>query len=193
MEHFDLLVIGGGPGGYLCAERAAQGGMTVTMNEDGTLSAQQQESDHGLTPAEGLSYARFRELMNQADDLLGGGSDYREDRLSAFAYRGKTYEEALREYEEAREIDRYTGAHARLFSDYMTIFCAFLPAFLMVSEGLRDRRARMRELIFTRRVLLPEAYPDPVRRRGAALHGPGAPANGDRYRSQRPAVQRAFH
>ncbi len=130
----------------------AQGGMTVTMNEDGTLSAQQQESNHGLTPAEGLSYARFRELMNQADDLLGGGSDYREDRLSAFAYRGKTYEEALREYKEAREIDRYTGAHARLFSDYMTIFCAFLPAFLMVSEGLRDRRARMRELIFTRRV-----------------------------------------
>ena len=25
MEHFDLLVIGGGPGGYLCAQRAAQG------------------------------------------------------------------------------------------------------------------------------------------------------------------------
>ena len=33
MEHFDLLVIGGGPGGYLCAERAAQGGMTVCLFE----------------------------------------------------------------------------------------------------------------------------------------------------------------
>lgn len=33
MEHFDLLVIGGGPGGYLCAERAAQGGMTVALFE----------------------------------------------------------------------------------------------------------------------------------------------------------------
>ena len=33
MEHFDVLVIGGGPGGYLCAERAAQGGMTVALFE----------------------------------------------------------------------------------------------------------------------------------------------------------------
>ena len=27
MEVFDLLVLGGGPGGYLCAERAAQNGL----------------------------------------------------------------------------------------------------------------------------------------------------------------------
>lgn len=33
MDTFDLLVIGGGPGGYLCAERAAQGGMKVCLFE----------------------------------------------------------------------------------------------------------------------------------------------------------------
>ena len=33
MEHFDLLIIGGGPGGYLCAERAAQGGMSAALFE----------------------------------------------------------------------------------------------------------------------------------------------------------------
>ena len=33
MEHFDVLVIGGGPGGYLCAERAAQGGLSVAVFE----------------------------------------------------------------------------------------------------------------------------------------------------------------
>ena len=33
MELFDLLVIGGGPGGYLCAERAAQGGLKVALFE----------------------------------------------------------------------------------------------------------------------------------------------------------------
>lgn len=37
MEHFDLLVIGGGPGGYLCAERAAQGGMKVALFEERAL------------------------------------------------------------------------------------------------------------------------------------------------------------
>ena len=33
MEQFDLIVIGGGPGGYLCAERAAQGGLKVAVIE----------------------------------------------------------------------------------------------------------------------------------------------------------------
>ena len=37
MEMFDLLVIGGGPGGYLCAERAAQGGMNVCLFEKKSL------------------------------------------------------------------------------------------------------------------------------------------------------------
>jgi len=31
MEKFDLLVVGGGPGGYMCAERAAQGGLKVCL------------------------------------------------------------------------------------------------------------------------------------------------------------------
>ena len=37
MEKFDLLVVGGGPGGYLCAERAAQGGLKVALFEKNAL------------------------------------------------------------------------------------------------------------------------------------------------------------
>ncbi len=37
MEIYDLLVIGGGPGGYLCAERAAQEGMKVAVFEQKAL------------------------------------------------------------------------------------------------------------------------------------------------------------
>lgn len=37
MEMYDLLVLGGGPGGYLCAERAAQNGMKVALFEKKTL------------------------------------------------------------------------------------------------------------------------------------------------------------
>ncbi len=33
MESFDLIVLGGGPGGYLCAERAAQGGLKAAVIE----------------------------------------------------------------------------------------------------------------------------------------------------------------
>ncbi len=37
METFDLLVLGGGPGGYLCAERAAQNGLKVALFEKKAL------------------------------------------------------------------------------------------------------------------------------------------------------------
>ncbi len=37
MEVFDVLVVGGGPGGYLCAERAAQGGFKVALFEKKAL------------------------------------------------------------------------------------------------------------------------------------------------------------
>ncbi|MBP3705789.1 MAG: dihydrolipoyl dehydrogenase [Clostridia bacterium] len=37
MDVFDLLVVGGGPGGYLCAERAAQNGMNVVLFEKKAL------------------------------------------------------------------------------------------------------------------------------------------------------------
>ncbi|MBP5245646.1 MAG: FAD-dependent oxidoreductase, partial [Clostridia bacterium] len=37
MELYDLLVLGGGPGGYLCAERASQGGMKVALFEKKAL------------------------------------------------------------------------------------------------------------------------------------------------------------
>ncbi len=37
MEIFDLLVVGGGPGGYLCAERAAQNNMKVALFEKKAL------------------------------------------------------------------------------------------------------------------------------------------------------------
>ena len=37
MDKFDLLVLGGGPGGYLCAERAAQGGLKVALFEKRAL------------------------------------------------------------------------------------------------------------------------------------------------------------
>ena len=37
MEIFDLIVIGGGPGGYLCAERVAETGMSVALFEKKAL------------------------------------------------------------------------------------------------------------------------------------------------------------
>ena len=37
MSKLDLIIIGGGPAGYLAAERAAQGGLSVLLFEKRTL------------------------------------------------------------------------------------------------------------------------------------------------------------
>ena len=70
-----------------------------------------------VKPTEGLTYERFEELMDQADDILGGGSNYAEDYRKKNARVPKTYEDAMTEYHELIEKDRLTGGYARLFSD----------------------------------------------------------------------------
>lgn len=101
--------------------------------------------------AEGLTYDKFENLMGEVDDILGGGSNYDRSQLKNNAVVPKTYEDAVKEYQELLEQDHLTGGYARLFSDYMVIFLGILPVFLSVTRGLRDKRAGMRDLIYTRK------------------------------------------
>ena len=104
-----------------------------------------------IEPAAGLTYERFAELMDEADKILGGGSEYGKDEREMNAEVPKTYEDAKKEYNTLIEKDGLTGGYARLFCDYMGIFLGILPVFLAVTRGMRDRRAVMQELIYTRR------------------------------------------
>lgn len=54
MANFDVLVIGGGPGGYLCAERAAQGGFNTALIEKGNLGGTC--LNEGCVPTKSLLY-----------------------------------------------------------------------------------------------------------------------------------------
>lgn len=109
------------------------------------------QSNPTLQPAESLSYERFEEVMQEVDDMLGGGSSYALDSIGDNGSEPKTYEDAVKEYEELVQKDGYTGGYARLFSDYMVIILGILPVFLAVTRELRDRRANMQELIYVRR------------------------------------------
>ncbi len=96
MELFDVLVLGGGPGGYLCAERAAQSGMkaavfekkalggtclnegcipTKTLLNSSKMYRHAKESEaYGVT-AEGVTYdhAKVIDRKNQVVKALVGG------------------------------------------------------------------------------------------------------------------------
>lgn len=100
-----------------------------------------------------LTYERFRELMRQADAIIGGGSRYSDDNIVRnFSVVPRTYEDALEEYNEIFEKDQITGAYARLFCDYLGIVVAILPVFVAAAFVAFDRRSRMEQLIYTRKI-----------------------------------------
>ncbi len=98
--------------------------------------------DVEVSLAEGVSFERFLELMDEADGLIGGGSLYAPSRVEHGVQVPQTYEGALREYQEIVEKDRYSGAFARLFCDYMGLMAAILPVFPAVARTLRDKRSK---------------------------------------------------
>ncbi len=164
----DLLAqLTGAPAEALPADGGAeQGGVTIengaAMQPDGTggyvvnLPESQPASgpdDSSLRPREGLTYEAFLTLMQQADRLIGGGSKYSEAYLvSNFGQTPLTYEQALAIYQAIREQDRFTGAYARLFSDYAGILLSLLPVFVSTAVWLRDRRAKAEPLLYVRSV-----------------------------------------
>ena len=102
--------------------------------------------------SESVSYERFKELMREADEIIGGGSKYQEEKLlDYFGQVAMTYEDAAAEYEELMEGDNLTKAYLRLFSDYAGIDLAIIPVFVCVALWQADRRSRMEVLIYSRK------------------------------------------
>ena len=130
------------------------------MQQDGNgnfiigSDAKQQSSSEKVTFAvkDDMDYTRFKELMGQADDLLGGGSNYAVDSLIKYGTVPLTYEEAKERYDLAVNSDKVTGGYARLFSDYAGVMVlSILPVFLAVIMSMKDRRAQMEALIYTKK------------------------------------------
>lgn len=98
-----------------------------------------------------LSYEQFLTYMDQVNDLIGKGSNYSRNRIKSAIRVPRTYEQAIKEYEEIIHEDQVTRAFARIFSDYMGIVLGILPVFLAVTRGLRDKRAQAADVIFSKK------------------------------------------
>lgn len=150
------------------SENAQETGDTPTADDDslqidgGSFQPNGDGSFQIITPEEDtpidfqfnpdITWERFSELMAQADGLLGGGSDFSETWMShRFGQIPVTYEEALADYGLTVSYDKLTGAHARLFSDYMGIILGLLPVFPAVFLCLRDRKS-IASVLYTRRI-----------------------------------------
>lgn len=109
-----------------------------------------QTTQYKVSLKDGISYEQFLKDMEQVADILGPGSDYTEDRLWSNVMIPVDYEGAVENYQALTEHDGLTGGYARLFCDYMGIILGILPVFVTATRMLRDKRAQMQELIYSR-------------------------------------------
>lgn len=131
-------------GGGYTAVPDGQGGFELTVNEPVLPE---------INIPEDLTYDRFRELMQQADKVIGGGSMYSSDHiLGNFSRIPKTYEDALAEYEQFFSEEKITPGYARLFCDYMCIVLSIMPVFTAAAFAANDKKARMESLIYSRKI-----------------------------------------
>lgn len=102
---------------------------------------------------EDLTYERFRELMRQADRIIGGGTNYSDEYIVGhFSRVPKTYEDALAEYEKIFTEEKITPAYARLFCDYAGIDLAVMPVFAAAALSAKDKKSRMEQLVYSRKI-----------------------------------------
>lgn len=116
---------------------------------DGAIQAQ---ISYSVVPGEDLSYGQFCGNMEKVCKILGAGSSYSKESLSAGVSVPMTYEQAVKEYKDLCTKDRLTGATARLFCDYAGIVLSVLPIFLGVTRCLRDKRAQVSQVVYAHKI-----------------------------------------
>lgn len=100
-------------------------------------------------PKGDLTFSVFKEKMDEAADLIGIGSSYGAGSLKSVTV-NQDYEGALADYHTMMHEDKVSRGLARLYCDYCGIILSILPMFLIVTGQLRDKRARMTELVYAR-------------------------------------------
>lgn len=99
---------------------------------------------------ESLTYEEFETAMEEVSQLVGRGSFYEKESYENRVYAPMTYEQAKEEFDTLCTTDHVTRAYMRLFCDYAGIMLAVLPVFIGVSRAIRDKRAKVQQVIFSK-------------------------------------------
>ena len=104
------------------------------------------------TPKIIVSYERYLEIVRNLDKKLGGGTHYGDNNRRLILQRPMTDAEKDENYNIVIAEDKISGIFARLFADYMGITAGIFPIFICAFVLIKDKRSRMRELIYMRNI-----------------------------------------
>lgn len=107
-------------------------------------------SSYKVPAKDGFTYGEFQTAMQEVCEIVGKGSFYEQSKYENGVYVPMTYEQAKEQFDALCTQDRFTRAYMRLFCDYAGIILAILPIFIGVSRALRDKRAKVQQVIFSK-------------------------------------------
>lgn len=108
------------------------------------------DAAYTVSPKDEIGYHYFESEMEKVCQIVGSGSEYAKEKYEASVAVPMTYEDALGEYEAICENDGITDTFMRLFCDYAGILLGLLPIFLGVTRCVRDKRAKVEEVIYSK-------------------------------------------
>lgn len=135
------------PGGGVSGGEMPGGEMPGGESPSGSSGA---GSAYVVSVKEGFTYEEFEAAMEEICRLVGKGSSYEKANYENRIKVPMTYEQAKEEYKALCTKDRLTRAYMRLFCDYAGIVLAILPIFVGVSRALRDKRAKVQQVLFSK-------------------------------------------
>lgn len=103
--------------------------------------------EYAVPILDSYTFEEFQNDMRTVCDILGKGSYFEEESYISSAVEPATYEDAMHDYVELRDKDKFTKALMRLYCDYAGVTLALLVVFVGVSAALRDKRAKAYEVI----------------------------------------------
>ncbi|MDE6253390.1 MAG: ABC transporter permease [Lachnospiraceae bacterium] len=126
-------------------------GLSVSYDENGNC-VKEEAVPFGIEVSDELSYDEFENIMEKVSGIIGRGSDYEPTKLKKHGMVPKTYEQALKEYEDILHEDKVTNAYARLFSDYLGIIIGILPAFFAITRVIKEKRSKVSDVIYSKKM-----------------------------------------
>ncbi|OPJ59867.1 ABC transporter permease [Clostridium oryzae] len=132
----------------------------TTRNKDGSISMVNEAGNTKKGKKDKLkhfvsqvSYAHFKKLMAEMEQMVGRESFYSIKSLKKnFGVVKQNYKGALSEYNTTIQKDKATGGFARLLCDYLGLSIGIYPVFLVVFMIMKDRRGKMQQLIYSRKI-----------------------------------------
>lgn len=120
--------------------------------EDPTISGSASEDEKAYEELSiKISYERFKKIMRDVNEMIGKNSYFSWSLINL--YYGQNDMEntpiTANQHDEFFNKDKITGAFARYYCDSISLAILWLPAFVVVSVFLKDKRSKIQDLVYT--------------------------------------------